>query len=165
MRVLGIDPGLNCTGYAVLEVAGAQTRVHEAGAITTSRSASLAERLVEIHDELDRILGEHRPDQVAVESLYVHYRHPRTAIVMGHVRGVVLFVAGRRATPVLDLPAMQIKRVVTGSGHASKEQVQRAVQMVLGLARPPQPADVADACAIALAAVQDAAAQRLEVAP
>jgi len=103
---------------------------------------------------LDELLAEHRPDAVAVEQLYAHYKHPRTAILMGHARGVILLTAAQRGLPVVDLPATAIKRFITGSGHAGKDQVQRMVAQALGLKGPPEPPDVADALAIALCALQ-----------
>ena len=154
MRVLGIDPGIQRTGYAVLERTGSSVRVHEAGVISTTTRAELPERLVEIDTHLESILAEHRPELVAVESLYAHYRHPRTAILMGHARGIVLLAAARHGLAVHDLAATQVKQSVTGNGRASKVQVQRAVQICLELAEPPSPPDVADACAVALTALQ-----------
>lgn len=154
MRVLGIDPGIQRTGYAVLERNGASVRVHDAGVISTTPRATLPERLVEIDTHLEAILTEHHPELVAVESLYSHYRHPRTAILMGHARGIVLLAAARHGLAVHDLAATQVKQSVAGNGRASKLQVQRAVQICLELAELPSPPDVADACAVALTALQ-----------
>jgi len=86
---------------------------------------------------------------VAVEQLYAHYKHPRTAILMGHARGVILLAAAQRGVPVTSLASTMVKRTITGNGHASKGQVQRAVAMLCKLAKPPEPPDVADAIAIA----------------
>jgi len=152
MRILGIDPGLQATGYGVLNVDGpdAHPGLVEAGVIRTRREDALADRLLEIRDGLAAVLAEFRPDAVAVEALYAHYRHPRTAILMGHARGVVLLAAADAGAPVTSYNATQIKKSLVGSGHAGKVQVQRAIQAAFGLSEPPQPADVADALAVAL---------------
>jgi crossover junction endodeoxyribonuclease RuvC len=152
MRILGIDPGLQATGYGVLDGAGPGTRPRlvEAGVIRTRREDGLEARLVELRDGLAAVLGEFRPDAVAVEALYAHYKHPRTAILMGHARGVVYLAAADAGAAVASYNATQIKKSLVGSGHASKIQVQRAIQSAFGLAKPPEPADVADALAVAL---------------
>ncbi len=157
MRFLGIDPAIGRTGYAVIDMADTTPRVLEAGTIETSADQPLADRLVEIHEQVDAVVTEHRPDHVAIEALYAHYRHPKTAIVMGHARGAVMLAAARHGIAVLDLPATRVKRCLTGNGHASKQQVQRAVQLCLGLAQLPGPSDVADALAIALTAARELA--------
>ena len=153
VRVLGIDPGIQRSGYAVIDAAGRERRVVEAGTISTDTRATLPQRLRELYEQLEAILQEHHPEYAAVEALYAHYRHPRTVIVMGHARGVILLAMAQHDLPVLDMPATQVKQHLTGNGRASKEQVQRAVQITLGLAELPKPSDLADACAIALAAV------------
>jgi len=155
-RVLGIDPGLHVTGYGcvVLPAAGAEPELVEAGAIRTDGGASMAARLAQIHADVGELLGELRPDAVAVEKLYAHYKHPRTAILMAHARGAVLLAAEQAGLGVRDLAATNVKKALTGNGHASKRQVQRAVQALWDLAEPPEPPDVADALAIALCAVR-----------
>jgi len=158
MRILGIDPGLQATGYGVLDACppgradgpAAHPGLVEAGLIRTRRDDDLAERLVEIRDGLAAVLAEFHPDAVAVEDLYAHYKHPRTAILMGHARGVVLLAAADAGATVASYNATKIKKSLTGFGHASKVQMQRAIQSAFGLAEPPQPADVADALAVAL---------------
>ena len=155
MRLLGIDPAIGCTGYGLIDVVANGPRVVEAGTIDTSASTPLAARLIEIHDQIEAVLAEHKPDRLAIEALYAHYRHPRTAIVMGHARGVVMLAAARHGLEVLDLPATQVKRCLTGNGRASKQQVQRAVQIALGLTRLPGPLDVSDALAVALTALHE----------
>jgi len=152
MRFLGIDPGLERTGYGVVDVAapGAPPRLVEAGVIRTRRDDALPDRLLEIRTGLAAVLEEFRPDAAAVEALYAHYKHPRTAILMGHARGVVFLAAAEAGVPVASYNATKVKKSLVGSGHASKSQVQRAIQMAFGLAEPPEPADVADALAVAL---------------
>jgi crossover junction endodeoxyribonuclease RuvC len=153
MIVAGIDPGLQRTGYAVLQRARAgRAAIVDAGIITSDQALELPRRLVQIAEGLDAVLDEHSPALVAVEELYAHYRHPHTAILMGHARGLVLLAAASRGMPVRNLSATAIKKNLTGNGRASKAQVQRAVKVTLGLSELPDPPDVADAIAVALAA-------------
>lgn len=153
-RVLGIDPGLQLTGYGVIDADGHRATIVDAGVIRLDAKQSIAQRLVEIERELDSILVEHEPQIVAVEKLYAHYKHPTTAILMGHARGVILLCIARRSATLIELPANRVKKSLTGHGHASKVQMQRGVQAQFGLARPPEPPDVADALAVALCAVR-----------
>jgi len=150
MRVLGIDPGLQVTGYGLLQAQGARVQVAEAGVVRTDEGQSLAERVRKIHDAVRDIVGDLAPDVIAVEELYSHYRHPVTAILMGHARGVMFLAAAEAGVPVVSYGATRIKKALTGQGRASKEQVQRMVQSTLRLRQLPQPADVADALAVAL---------------
>lgn len=149
MRVLGIDPGLHLTGYALVEFRGLRRRLVEAGVVRLNVKADLAERLGELHEQIRELIGEFKADHVGVEQLYAHYKHPRTAILMGHARGVILLAARQSNLPVTDLPSTLVKKMLTGHGHAGKGQIQRAVAAVCGLAKPPSPPDVADAIAIA----------------
>jgi crossover junction endodeoxyribonuclease RuvC len=161
--ICGIDPGLGITGYAVLrtDARGGPGEVVEAGACRFGGKdkVPLAERLVQIDTDMTAIFAEHAPDIVAVEQLYAHYKHPRTAILMGHARGVILLAAARAGIEVRHFAATRVKRHLTGNGRASKLQVQRAVQTHLGLAAPPEPPDVADAIAIALCCAAEVAAK------
>jgi crossover junction endodeoxyribonuclease RuvC len=154
MRVMGIDPGLQVTGYAVLEKGLAAPRVCEAGIIRGDedgvRSTDMARRLACLYDGIVEVLEEYHPACVAMEQLFAHYKHPRTAILMGHARGVLLLAAGQRKLPVFHYSATRIKKTISGHGRASKEQMQYTVQRELGLARLPEPPDVADALAAAL---------------
>lgn len=150
MRILGIDPGLQLTGYGVIEFDLRKPRLIDAGVIRLNSKWSVAQRLVDLEKELDEILAEHRPEIVAVEQLYSHYAHPRTAIIMGHARGVLLLVAQRRAIRIEEFAANRIKKNLTGNGHAGKPQMQRAIQALWNLDQPPEPPDVADALAVAL---------------
>jgi crossover junction endodeoxyribonuclease RuvC len=153
-RVLGIDPGLRVTGYAVLESAPGKPRVCEAGIIRgvdgDKVPTEMAPRLVSLYDGIVEVMEQFRPSAVAVEQLFAHYDHPRTAILMGHARGVLLLAAGQRGLPIFSYSATRIKKTITGQGRASKDQVQRTVQRELNLDRLPEPPDVADALAAAL---------------
>ncbi len=149
-RILGIDPGLNITGYGVLEADNGRLRLCEAGVIRGKSRGSLTKRLVEIHDGVAEVIEGLHPDAMALEELYSHYKRPRTAILMGHARGVICLAAAKAHIPVTHYSATQIKRILTGNGRAPKSQVQRAIQRELALATVPDPPDVADALAIAL---------------
>ena len=150
-RILGIDPGLYVTGYGVLEVGPARPIVCEAGVIRPpSAKADMASRVLAVYEGVVEIIEQFMPAAVAVEQLYAHYKHPRTAILMGHARGVIFLAAAQHAVPVVSYYATRIKKTVTGSGRASKEQMQRTIQRELGLAQAPDPPDVADALAAAL---------------
>ncbi len=150
--VCGIDPGLRQTGYGVLRIDHDDDTVQvvDAGVITCSRDESLGLRLAELAAGIDEVLDENDVQVVAVEQVYSHAQWPRTAILMAHARGVMLLEAARRDCRILHLPATTVKRHLTGSGRANKEQMQRAVASALGLSILPEPADVADALAIAL---------------
>ncbi|MFM2094958.1 MAG: Crossover junction endodeoxyribonuclease RuvC [Planctomycetota bacterium] len=149
VRILGVDPGLNITGYGVLEVVGRSLRVVEAGVIR-GRSRSLENRLREIHLGVAEVMEAFRPHGMAIEQLYSHYERPRTAILMGHARGVICLAATLVETPIHHYAATQIKKVLTGNGRAPKPQMQQAVRRELGLAAVPEPPDVADAMAVAV---------------
>ncbi len=156
--VCGIDPGLGITGYAVVRGRigpGPGAGVIDAGVCRFESDPPLAERLAAIEGDITAVLAEHRPSVVAVEQLYSHYNHPRTAILMGHARGVILLAAAKLGIEVRSYSATRIKRFLTGNGRASKSQVQRAIETALGLPAPPEPPDVADALAIALCCAND----------
>ena len=150
MRILGIDPGLQVCGYACIETDGDQHKLIEAGVIRTDNRLPIEEKLNRIAKDMDSLLKNFKPDVVAVEELYSHYAHPKTAILMGHARGVILQRCTQTAIEVKSFSATRIKKAITGNGRASKEQVQRTIQTVLSLSALPQPPDVADAIAAAL---------------
>jgi crossover junction endodeoxyribonuclease RuvC len=161
LRVVGIDPGLNVTGYAVVEPTSRGVFVVEAGVIRTRASAkSMGPRLGLIHRGLLEILDAFPATALALEQVHSHIRHPRTAILMAHARGVIVLAAELRGVPVFGYAAARIKKTLTGSGKAPKEQMQHAIKTELGLDRLPEPHDVADACAVALCHVQIARNRR-----
>ena len=151
-RVLGIDPGLRITGYAVVETANGAVdpALLEAGVIKLAGKEPIEHRLEQLHNDLRELIVEHRPNHMAVENIYAHYRHPRTAILMAHARGVILLAAQQHQIDLQNLPSTEVKKAITGFGHASKQQMQLAIQSQCRLEAPPQPPDVADAIAIAL---------------
>src|SRR5215831_6009795 len=152
-RILGIDPGLQITGYAVVEVGPHRPIVCEAGVIRSAEGraiSDMAQRVSNLYDSIVGVLEQFRPQVVVVEQLYAHYQHPRTAILMAHARGVIFLAAAQRQLPVISYNATRIKKTITGSGRAPKDQVQRTIQRELGLRALPEPPDVADALAAAL---------------
>jgi len=149
-RILGIDPGLNITGYGVLQRGVGAPRLCEAGVIRSRNRDSLAARVGEIHRGLCDVIESLRPTVMALEELYSHYDRPKTAILMAHARGVICLAAVEAGIPVVHYAATQIKKLLTGSGRAPKGQMQRAIQRELGLPALPEPPDVADALAVAL---------------
>jgi len=150
-RILGIDPGLRVTGYGVIEYAGGQTRVVEAGVVSPDASSALESRLRELHAGIEKVVASTRPDVIVIEELYTTYRNPMTAIMMGHARGVLCLAGGERGLPVHTLGHSLVKRALVGSGAARKEQVNRMVVELLGLRTAPEPHDVSDALALAIA--------------
>jgi crossover junction endodeoxyribonuclease RuvC len=150
MRILGIDPGLQITGYGVVDFRVSRPKLVDGGVIRLSPKTSIAQRLVELESELDGLLAEYEPDICAVEQLYSHYKHPRTAILMAHARGVILLAAQRRHVRVKEFSANRIKQSLVGFGHAGKGQIQRGIQQIFRLSEPLTPPDVSDALAAAL---------------
>ncbi len=150
MIILGVDPGLQVCGYAVVEAEGQVQKLLEAGVFRTDGDADLDVRLNQIAQDTGVLLSKYGPDVVAVEDLYSHYKHPKTAILMGHARGVILQRSAESEAKVMSFAATRIKKSLTGNGRASKGQMQRAIQSTLGLAQIPEPPDVADAIAVAL---------------
>jgi len=151
VRVLGIDPGLRVTGYGAIEFGSHGARLIEAGILTPDVRAPLERRLGELHAEMCAVLASTRPDVVVVEELWTAYKNPATAVLMGHARGVLYLAAHSSGVRVRGLAHSLVKRALTGSGAARKEQVKRIVMLQLDLVTTPEPDDVSDALALALA--------------
>ena len=162
MRVLGIDPGVQITGYGCVDLtAGSmEPTLVEGGIISFKKTDALELRLVEMYESMTALIDELKPDQVAVEKLFAHYKHPRTSIIMAHARGVILLAASQANLPIEHLPATTVKKSITGNGHASKQQMQLAIAAQCRLDAPPSPPDVADAIAIALTCARRIAVER-----
>jgi crossover junction endodeoxyribonuclease RuvC len=152
--VLGIDPGLNRTGYAVLEYNNKVSQLREAGVLSTSESEPLGQRLRVIFDGLSEVISEFKPDAMVVENIYSHYSHPQTAVVMGHARGIAFLAAAKNNIPVACYAATRIKKSITGNGRASKIQMQRSIKSIMRLKEAPEPFDVSDAIAVALCHIE-----------
>jgi len=150
MLVLGVDPGLAATGYGLITFEAGQIRLIEGGVIRTQKNDPIEKRVGDIYTGILEVMEEFRPDIMAMENIYSHYKHPRTAIIMGHARGAVLVAAHQRGIVVKDYAATMIKMALTGNGRANKEQVQRMVMNILDLKNPMEPFDTSDALAAAL---------------
>jgi crossover junction endodeoxyribonuclease RuvC len=149
MRVLGIDPGLLITGYGGLCLENGKCEIIEAGVVRIKPKRPMSTRLQELGAEIEALIKQFKPDVMAIEELYSHYGHPKTAIIMGHARGVILMKAAEAHVPVEPYAATRIKKSLTGNGRASKHQMQLMIRSTLGLNEIPEPPDVADALAVA----------------
>ncbi len=149
-RYLGIDPGLNRTGYALIERTTSGPLLREGGIIQSTRGSTLHHRVHEIGSGLREVLEELRPGIVAIEQIFLHTRNVKTAILLAHARGAILMTVADLGIPVVHYTPTQIKRLLTGSGKAGKEQIQHVVRAELKLNCLPEPNDVADASAVAL---------------
>ena len=150
MKVLGVDPGTAATGYGVVvRKDGGAVSLVECGVIRTSADVELPARLREIHEGLGHVLDRHRPDAVAVESVF-YGKNVRTTVILGHARGVILLAAAERGLEVADYSPAEIKNAIVGTGRGTKEQVQFMVKTLLRLKEVPAPADAADGVAVAL---------------
>lgn len=150
-RILGVDPGLRTTGYGVIEFAGGRSRLVEAGVVTPKVKGTLEQRLRELHDGICAVVSSTQPSVMVIEELYTTYKNPMTAIMMGHARGVLCLAGAQHNVPVHTIAHSLVKRALIGSGAARKDQVNQMVTQLLGLRRRPEPNDVSDALALALA--------------
>ena len=146
---MGVDPGLVATGFGVLEAGAGGVAVRDAGVISTTAGQPLEARLNALHRAIQRIIEAQAPKLLVVEDLYTEYKFPRTAVLMGHARGVIYLAARQLGVGVVALSPAEVKRAMTGNGAAGKAQMQRAVQTVLGLKDLPRPSHVADALGLA----------------
>jgi crossover junction endodeoxyribonuclease RuvC len=149
-RVLGLDPGLRTTGYAVVEFGKGKLRLCEAGVIRPAHVGPLGDRLKELYDGLMEVLRSWQPHSAALEELFSHAVYHRTAVLMGHARGVICLACAQAGVTVVHYSATQVKKMLTASGRAGKQQVQMAVSRELGLSEVIGPPDVADALALAV---------------
>ena len=149
MRVFGIDPGSGRTGYGCVETDGSRHRIVTCGAISSPALASFPDKLHRIHSELTRLLEQCQPQCVAIENLF-HSVNVRSALRLGHARGVAMLAAVEAGLPVFEYTPAAIKRAVVGYGRADKPQVQHMIKLLLGLAEVPSPHDAADALAVAI---------------
>lgn len=147
---LGVDPGLARTGYAVIERTARGPVLREGGIVSSTSSKSLAQRVHEIGSGVQEVLDEFQPQVMAIEEVFSYGVNPKTAILMAHARGTILMAAAEREITVIHYAARSIKKMLTGSGRASKEQMQFAIQNELKLTSVPEPHDIADASAVAL---------------
>jgi len=149
VRIFGIDPGSHCTGYGCVDTDGTRHRLVTCGALTSSPRTGLPDRLRRIHDGILDLLQTAGPDCVVIENLF-HAKNVRSALTLGHARGVVVLAAVEAGVPMLEYTPAEIKRAVVGYGRAEKTQVQQMVTLLLGLDAAPSPFDASDALAAAL---------------
>ena len=133
MRIVGIDPGLRITGYGVVDERKGHLQLIEAGMIQSSIKMGIAQRLESIHQGVRNLLIDVRPDVMVLEKIFTHMKHITTSLIMGHVRGVICLAAGQERVPLVSLAPTRVRKSILSNGHASKEQVQRAVQNYLHL--------------------------------
>ena len=160
MVILGIDPGLQATGYGLIDARSDGLRVVTAGDIRPPRTAPLAERLAAIHQALTRLIASHRPETAVLEKIFTHAHHVTTATLMGHARGIACLVAQEHGVPLAEYLPTHVKKSLTGNGHASKEQVARMVGQWLGHREASWSADATDALALAVVHAHTMAQQR-----
>jgi crossover junction endodeoxyribonuclease RuvC len=167
VKIFGIDPGSCRTGYGCVERIGSRHRLVVCGSLAGSPRATFPDKLKVIHAGLVTLLARHHPECVAVESIF-HARNVRSALKLGHARGVALLAAAEAGLPVVEYAPAEIKRAVVGYGRAEKQQVQHMIMLLLGLDAAPSPHDVADALAVAICHLQNATgplAERIRAEP
>ena len=150
LKILGVDPGLNITGYGLIGIGGAEPSLIEGGVIRIPAKLPLEQRLSTVFFGIQELIKEFEPGALALEEVYTHYDRPRVAVMMGHARGVICLAAALNQVPVFSYSPTHIKSSLTGNGRASKEQISRMVQIRLNLKTSPEPLDVTDALAAAL---------------
>jgi crossover junction endodeoxyribonuclease RuvC len=164
VKIFGIDPGSERTGYGCVDSDGARHRLIAAGAIRTPALAAFPEKLLVIHTSLAALLRECRPDCVAIENVF-HAVNARSALKLGHARGVAMLSAVEAGLPVVEYTPAEVKRAVVGYGRAEKHQVGEMVKLLLGLAAAPTPHDAADALAVAICHAHSLASTSLATGP
>lgn len=147
--ILGIDPGIADTGFGVITQAGNELTMIDYGSIKTKAGLPLPDRLFDLHQSLETLIATYKPTYIAVEKLFF-CKNVKTALTVGHARGVVLLTAGRHDLTLTEFTPLQIKQALTSYGQADKKQVQQMVKIVLGLSTPPKSDDAADALACAI---------------
>lgn len=151
MLICGIDPGLNTTGYGLIETQNSGFTLKDAGFIRTSAKEDLPQRLKKIHTSLSEILDRTKPEALVLEKLYAHYKHPITAALLGHARGVICMLAEEKKIPFFEYAATRVKKITTGSGHASKLQIQKMIEHTFGVkSESLGPVDATDAISLAI---------------
>jgi crossover junction endodeoxyribonuclease RuvC len=164
VRIFGIDPGSERTGYGCVETDGSRHHLVTCGAITARPIDSFPQRLLRIHRDLAALLVECRPDCVAIENLF-HANNVRSALKLGHARGVAMLAAVESGCTVVEYTPAEIKRAVVGYGRAEKQQVAHMIRLLLGLKAAPSPFDATDALAVAICHLHSMPTGRLKAAP
>jgi crossover junction endodeoxyribonuclease RuvC len=149
VRIFGVDPGSQRTGYGCIETDGSRHRVIVCGVLTPPGRSAFPEKLVTLHRGLTDLLATHQPETLAIEDLF-YAKNARSASQLGHVRGVLMLAAAQAGVPISEYSPTEVKRAVVGYGRAEKAQVQQLVTLLLGLDEVPSPLDVSDALAVAI---------------
>ena len=149
MKILGVDPGSQCTGYGCIDTSGSRHSVVVCGVIAAPAHVTFPEKLLTIHQGLSELLAQHQPNAVAIEDLF-YARNARSALILGHVRGVLMLAASEAGVPISEYSPTEVKQAVVGYGRAEKRQVQQMVTLILGMDTAPTPLDVSDALAVAV---------------
>ena len=150
MRILGIDPGLITTGYGVVDVKDGGVKILEAGTIEPNVKDPFEQRLFKIHLHITTILQTYQPDVVVLEKLYAHYKHPATAAVLGHARGVICLAVAQQKVKLVEQSVKRVRKALTGNGNATKVQCQEFVKRLLNIKSSSFKLDASDALALAL---------------
>src|SRR3989338_3128061 len=151
MRILGIDPGTSLIGYGVVDISNTSFKAIDYGPFRTEKNINNKDRVIHIKKFFDTLIKKHKPDQIAIETLFFT-KNAKTAIKVAEIRGVFLLIAAMNSVPVLEVTPLQVKQSVAMYGRADKAQIQKAVKLICNLDEIPKPDDVADALAIAIAA-------------
>ena len=150
MRILGIDPALNITGFGVIDATAKGLSLIDAGIVKTKSESSLPDRLIKIYQGIQNTVEQSRPDCIILEKVYTHYRHPTTAYILGQARGIICLISAQAQLPLFEYAATRVKKAIVGYGLASKTQIQRMVASILGLSQLPEYEDITDALALAI---------------
>ncbi len=150
MRILGIDPGLITTGYGVVDIKAGTIKVLEAGTIKPNPKDLFEHRIAKVHECISSIICAHKPETVVLEKLYAHAKHPATASVLGHVRGVICLAVSQNKTPLCEHSVKRIRQALLGNGNATKQQIQQSIKTLLHLSKTEMALDTSDALALAL---------------
>ncbi len=154
MKICGIDPGLRVTGYGVIAYDKKEIKLLEAGIVAPESKGPLQNRIGKIYSNLNDIFREYKPDVIVLEKLYSHYRHPTTACILGHVRGVICLLCAQLQIQLAEHSVRRMRKAFVGRGEASKDQTKRMVAHVLGIDKNTLTSDASDALALALSYVQ-----------
>ncbi|MBU0479812.1 MAG: crossover junction endodeoxyribonuclease RuvC [Proteobacteria bacterium] len=148
MRILGIDPGSRVAGYGIIDVVGNRMDYVTCGVIRVKTNTPFPDRLLEIHDGITQVIKNYRPEQAAIEEIFMA-RNPNSALKLGHARGVLILAGMQKGVSMAEYTARQVKQAVAGYGNADKKQVQHMVRIILSLLKSPSQ-DAADALAVAI---------------
>ena len=149
MRILGIDPGTSLIGYGIIDVSGKNYKAVNFGDLKTGVNIRNADRVLDVHNFFDKLIKKHKPDKVALESLFF-FKNAKTVVKVSEIRGVLMYAAVKNGLEIAEFTPLQVKQAVSSYGRAEKAQVQQMVKLILGLETIPKPDDAADALALAI---------------